>query len=93
MKQPNLFVSGRVTNIRPTNFRIGKAEYSVFAFEFKEKDKRKVTVYVTSELRERLIKELKERDIVGIKIDKLEPEYAKFSFKLRDFKIYRSVSD
>ncbi len=93
MKQPNLFISGQAFNVRPISFRISKDEYSVFAFDFKEKDKRVVTVYVTSELRERLIKELKERDFVGIKIDKLETKYAKYSFKLKDFKIYRSVSN
>lgn len=93
MKQPRLFISSKVYNFRPIVFRISKEENSVFAFEFKETDKKPITVYVTQELRKRLIQEVKESDFIGVKIDKIDKQFAKNSFKLRDFKIYRSVSN
>ena len=91
-KQPNPFISGQVYNFKPINFRISKNEYSVFSFEFKEKDRRAVTVYVASDLKLRLIQELKEHDIVGVKLDRLDRQYSKLAYKLRDFKVYSSAT-
>lgn len=89
-KQPSPYISGQVFDFKPLIFRISKSEYSIFSFKFKEQNKRSVTVFVTQELKQRLINEMKENDFVGLKLDKLEWQYAKNSYKLRDFKIYRS---
>jgi len=90
-KQPSPFISGQVYNFEPLIFRISKNEYSVFTFTFQEHNKRPVTIYVTQELRTRLISEMKEHDYVGLKLDKIPVEYCKNSYKLCDFIIYRSV--
>lgn len=88
-KQPSPYIEGQVYNFEPIIFRIGKNEYSVFSFTFRERHKRPVSVFVTQELRIRLISEMKERDIAELKLDKIPFQYCKNSYKLRDFKVYR----